>query len=112
MDRATVGRMDTRLLRTFATVARTENLTAAAERLHLVQSTVTAQVQALEEELRLRLLDGLPRGVLLTAAGREVRAQAEAVLEAESRLQAVAVSAGRAGGAGGRCARVSAGGGP
>ena len=98
MDRATVGRMDTRLLRTFATVARTENLTAAAERLHLVQSTVTAQVQALEKELGLRLLDRLPRGVLLTAAGREVLAQAEAVLEAESRLQAVAVSAAGAGG--------------
>jgi DNA-binding transcriptional LysR family regulator len=90
--------MDTRLLRTFATVAQTGNLTAAAERLHLVQSTVTAQVQALEKELDLRLFDRLPRGVLLTGAGREVLAQAEAVLEAESRLLAVAVSAGGAGG--------------
>ena len=90
--------MDTRLLRTFATVARTENLTAAAERLHLVQSTVTAQVQALEKELGLRLFDRLPRGVVLTGAGREVLAQAEAVLEAESRLRAVATSAGGAGG--------------
>jgi len=70
--------------RTFATVAQTENLTAAAERLHLVQSTVTAQVQALEKELDLRLFDRLPRGVVLTGAGREVLAQAEAVLEAES----------------------------
>jgi DNA-binding transcriptional LysR family regulator len=90
--------MDTRLLRTFATVAQTENLTAAAELLHLVQSTVTAQVQALEKELDLRLFDRLPRGVVLTGAGREVLAQAEAVLEAESRLLAVAVSAGGVGG--------------
>ncbi|WP_460060676.1 LysR family transcriptional regulator [Streptomyces sp. YKOK-I1] len=90
--------MDTRLLRTFAAVARTGNLTAAAERLHLVQSTVTAHVQALEKELGLRLLDRLPRGVVLTGAGREVLAQAEAVLEAESRLRAVAASAGGAGG--------------
>ncbi|MFI0723618.1 LysR family transcriptional regulator [Streptomyces sp. NPDC021224] len=90
--------MDTRLLRTFATVARTENLTAAAEHLHLVQSTVTAQVQALEKEFGLRLFDRLPRGVVLTGAGREVLAQAEAVLEAESRLRAVAASAGGAGG--------------
>ncbi|MEU0061509.1 LysR family transcriptional regulator [Streptomyces sp. NPDC006334] len=89
--------MDTRLLRTFATVARTENLTAAAERLHLVQSTVTAQVQALEKELDLRLFDRLPRGVVLTGAGREVLTQAEAVLEAESQLRAVAASAGGAG---------------
>ncbi|MDH6116187.1 LysR family transcriptional regulator [Kitasatospora sp. GAS204B] len=90
--------MDTRLLRTFATVARTENLTAAAERLHLVQSTVTAQVQALEKELDLRLFDRLPRGVVLTGAGREVLAHAEAVLEAESRLRAVAASTGCADG--------------
>ena len=90
--------MDTRLLRTFATVAKTENLTAAAERLYLVQSTVTAQVQALEKELDLRLFDRLPRGVVLTGPGREVLAQAEAVLEAESRLMAVAVSAGAVGG--------------
>lgn len=98
MGRAIVEGMDTRLLRTFATVARTGNLTAAAEHLHLVQSTVTAQVQALEKELGLRLLDRLPRGVVLTGAGREVLAQAEAVLEAESRLRAVAASAGGAGG--------------
>lgn len=90
--------MDTRLLRTFATVARTANLTTAAERLHLVQSTVTAQVQALEKELGLRLFDRLPRGVVLTGAGREVLTQAETVLEAESRLRAVAASAGGAGG--------------
>src|SRR5690242_19885112 len=79
-----VDGMDTRLLRTFTTVARTENLTAAAEDLHLVQSTVTAQVQALEKELDVRLFDRLPRGVVLTGAGREVLAQAEAVLEAEA----------------------------
>ncbi|MFI0938622.1 LysR family transcriptional regulator [Streptomyces sp. NPDC021020] len=90
--------MDTRLLRTFAAVARTGNLTAAAEHLHLVQSTVTAQVQALEKELGLRLFDRLPRGVVLTGPGGEVLAQAEAVLEAESRLRAVAASAGGAGG--------------
>ncbi|WP_149183501.1 LysR family transcriptional regulator [Streptomyces sp. TRM49041] len=90
--------MDIRLLRTFATVAQTENLTAAAERLHLVQSTVTAHVQALEKELDLRLFDRLPRGVVLTGAGRVVLAQAEAVLEAESRLRAVAASAGGTGG--------------
>ncbi|WP_031517902.1 LysR family transcriptional regulator [Streptomyces sp. NRRL F-5123] len=90
--------MDTRLLRTFATVARTENLTAAAEHLHLVQSTVTAQVQSLEKDLGLRLFDRLPRGVVLTGAGREVLTQAQAVLEAESQLRAVAASAGGAGG--------------
>jgi DNA-binding transcriptional LysR family regulator len=59
---------------------------------------VTAQVQALEKELGLRLFDRLPRGVVLTSAGREVLAHAEAVLEAESRLRTVATSAGGAGG--------------
>lgn len=90
--------MDTRLLRTFAAVARTGNLTAAAHHLHLVQSTVTAHVQVLEKELGLRLFDRLPRGVVLTPGGREILGQAEAVLEAEARLQAVAAAAGGVGG--------------
>ena len=89
MTRATVGGMDTRLLRTFTTVARTENLTAAAERLHLVQSTVTAQVQALEKELGLRLLDRLPRGVMLTAAAVSLWRRLSLLEECRSRAKQV-----------------------
>ncbi|MEV4439561.1 LysR family transcriptional regulator [Streptomyces sp. NPDC049577] len=85
--------MDTRLLRTFAAVARTESFTATAAELHLAQSTVTAQIQALEKELGTRLFDRLPRGVAVTDAGRRLLEEAERVLDAESRLRAVAAAA-------------------
>ncbi|MEU4213242.1 LysR family transcriptional regulator [Streptomyces sp. NPDC026206] len=86
--------MDTRLLSTFTTVARTESFTAAATELHLAQSTVTAQMQALEKELGARLFDRLPRGAAITEAGRRLLQEAEKVLEAESRLRAAAAAEG------------------
>ncbi|MEU5048985.1 LysR family transcriptional regulator [Streptomyces sp. NPDC021096] len=86
--------MDTRLLRTFTTVAGTASFTTAAAELHLAQSTVTAQVQALEKELGTRLFDRLPRGVAITEVGRRLLAEAEGVLDAESRLRAAAAADG------------------
>ncbi|WP_190108490.1 LysR family transcriptional regulator [Streptomyces cinnamoneus] len=86
--------MDTRLLRTFTTVVRTRSFTATAAELHLAQSTVTAQVQALEKELGTRLFDRLPRGVAVTEAGRRLLGEAESVLDAESRLRAAAAADG------------------
>ncbi|TVL90444.1 LysR family transcriptional regulator [Streptomyces sp. SAJ15] len=86
--------MDTRLLRTFTTVVRTRSFTATAAELHLAQSTVTAQVQALEKELGTRLFDRLPRGVAVTEAGRRLLSEAESVLDAESRLRAAAAADG------------------
>ncbi|MEH6378580.1 LysR family transcriptional regulator, partial [Streptomyces sp. KLMMK] len=61
--------MDTRLLHTFLTLARTGSFTAAAAELHLAQSTVTVQIRALEKELGTRLFDRLPRGASITATG-------------------------------------------
>ncbi|MCA6091915.1 LysR family transcriptional regulator [Streptomyces sp. SCA3-4] len=86
--------MDTRLLRTFTTVVRTRSFTATAAELHLAQSTVTAQVQALEKELGTRLFDRLPRGVAVTEAGRRLLGEAESVLDAVSRLRAAAAADG------------------
>ncbi|MEU7135021.1 LysR family transcriptional regulator [Streptomyces sp. NPDC046261] len=86
--------MDTRLLRTFTTVAGTGSFTTAATRLHLAQSTVTAQVQALEKELGTRLFDRLPRGVAVTEVGRRLLVEADSMLDAESRLRAAAAADG------------------
>lgn len=61
--------MDTRLLRTFTTLARTGGFTAAAAELHLAQSTVTVHIRTLERELGTRLFDRLPTGTLLTESG-------------------------------------------
>lgn len=89
-----LSRVDTRLLRTFTTLARTESFTAAAAELHLAQSTVTVQIRALEKELGARLFDRLPRGALITEAGRRLLDEAESVLDAEARLRASAAAEG------------------
>jgi DNA-binding transcriptional LysR family regulator len=79
--------VDTDLLRTFLAVARRQSFTEAAADLHLVQSTVTSRIQALEKLLGVPLLDRLPDGTRLTHVGHQVIAHAHAVLDAERRLR-------------------------
>ncbi|MBD0421943.1 LysR family transcriptional regulator [Streptomyces sp. TRM S81-3] len=80
--------MDTRLLTTFTTLARTGGFTAAAAELHLAQSTVTVHIRTLERDLGVRLFDRLPTGARLTEAGRRLLEGAEDVLDAVARLRA------------------------
>ncbi len=61
--------MELRLLRTFRAVAERLNFTRAAEDLHLAQSSVSAQVRLLEEDLGVSLFDRIGRRILLTEAG-------------------------------------------
>ncbi|BDH08789.1 LysR family transcriptional regulator [Streptomyces seoulensis] len=86
--------METRLLQTFTTLARTGSFTSAANELRLAQSTVTVQIKALEKALGTRLFDRVARGALLTEDGRRLVGPAEEVLEAESRLFAAAAEEG------------------
>ena len=48
--------MDLRVLRYFLAVAREQNISSAAESLHLSQPTLSTQLKALEEELGKQLL--------------------------------------------------------
>lgn len=82
-----VDPVDTRLLRTLLVLARTGSFTATAAELHLVQSTVTSQVKALERHLGARLFDRLPSGARLTEAGRQAVEHAREVLTSEQRLR-------------------------
>ncbi len=61
-----------RHIRAFLTIAETRNFTRAASDLHVSQSALTVQVQQLEESLGVRLFDRNKRGVMLTAAGKDV----------------------------------------
>ncbi|MFI7579054.1 LysR substrate-binding domain-containing protein [Kocuria kalidii] len=97
--------MDTQLLRTFVLVARSGSFTATARDLSYVQSTVTAQLQALERHVGARLLDRLPRGAVPTEAGARLLPYAEQLLDLETALVA-AVSA-PAGGPAGRVRLVA-----
>jgi DNA-binding transcriptional LysR family regulator len=58
--------MHPRLLKTFLAVARSRNVTRAAEQVHLAQSRVSDQIQALETELGAELFVRTRQGLLLT----------------------------------------------
>jgi DNA-binding transcriptional LysR family regulator len=62
--------MDTELARTFLMVAATGNFVAAASRLHVTQSTVSARVHTLEATLGARLFQRGRNGAELTPAGK------------------------------------------
>lgn len=62
--------MEVRQLQTFCILAEELSFTRTAERVHTVQSNVTTQIKALENELRAQLFDRLGRRVVLTEAGR------------------------------------------
>lgn len=72
--------MDIRALRTFAACARLQHFTRAAEELSYAQSTVTAQVRALEEDLGVPLFDRVGRSVVLTPAGARLQGYAQRIL--------------------------------
>ncbi len=72
--------MELRHLTTFRVVATRLSFTRAAEALDYAQSSVTAQIQTLEEELGVALFERLGKRVLLTDAGLRLLAYAEKVL--------------------------------
>lgn len=72
--------MELRQLQTFRAVATTLSFTRSATALGYAQSSVTAQIQALEEELAVRLFDRLGTRVVLTDAGRRLLPYAEKLL--------------------------------
>ena len=55
-------------LRTFATVAELGQLTRAGEALHVSQPAITAQIKALEDELKVGLFARTSSGMLLTVS--------------------------------------------
>lgn len=73
--------MDLRQLTTFRMVAVTLSFSRAALALNYVQSSVTAQIQSLEEELGTRLFDRLGKKVALTDAGTNLLPYAEKMLD-------------------------------
>jgi DNA-binding transcriptional LysR family regulator len=82
--------MEFNRLRSFAAVAEAGHLTRAAEKLHISQPALSAQIKALEDELDLPLFERTPAGMILTAAGRRLLAEAEKVLAAAQTLHAEA----------------------
>jgi DNA-binding transcriptional LysR family regulator len=77
-------------LRSFVAVADVGHLTRAAEKLHVSQPAVSAQIKALEDELDLALFERTSSGMVLTSAGARLLTDAERVLAAAEALRTVA----------------------
>jgi DNA-binding transcriptional LysR family regulator len=73
--------MEIRHLRTFLTVAGLLSFNKAAERLNYAQSSVSAQIQVLEEELGVQLFDRMGRYILLTEPGERLIQYAEKIID-------------------------------
>lgn len=75
--------MELRDLKTFVVVASLLSFNRAGRILGAAQSTVSVRIQALEEELGVRLFDRLGRGVALTEAGERLLEYARKIGELE-----------------------------
>ena len=72
--------MDTELARTFLTVVAAGNFISAADRLHVTQSTVSARIHSLEEQLGCRLFVRNKAGTTLTPSGQQFQKHASTLV--------------------------------
>jgi DNA-binding transcriptional LysR family regulator len=78
--------MNFRHLEAFVATAQSGSVTHAAEKLLRTQPTVSGQLKELEEELGVSLFHRLPRGVELTAPGRELLHRSQQILNERQKL--------------------------
>jgi len=87
--------MELRHLRYFVAVGEEQHYGRAAQRLRVAQPALSRQIQDLEAEIGFKLLDRLPRGVKISAAGKyfldDARRVLQQVNEATTRARRVAL---------------------
>ncbi|RCX02185.1 LysR family transcriptional regulator [Marinomonas foliarum] len=74
------------LLRTFMVVAETLNLTEAAKQLHKAPSTISMQLNRLEDLIANPLMERGQHGVRLTAVGEQLKAHAQQLLNLHDQI--------------------------
>lgn len=79
--------MELRVLQYFLAVAREQNISAAAQALHLTQPTLSRQLRDLEEELGKPLMIRGSRKITLTEDGMLLRKRAEEILDLVGRTE-------------------------
>ena len=78
--------MNMKQLETFYWVERLGSFSAAAERVHATQSTISMRIQELEQSLGVRLFDRSHRMARLTAKGRELLPYVRQMVELTSAI--------------------------
>ncbi len=80
-------------LRFFVAVAQSGSLSAAARQLKVDHATVSRRLSALEAELKMRVVDRLPRACVPTAAGRQILELAANMEESAFAIERLAFAA-------------------
>lgn len=79
--------MELRVLKYFLMVAREENITHAAQLLHVTQPTLSRQIRDLEEELGVKLFERSNHRIVLTQDGLLLRRRAQEIVDLAERTQ-------------------------
>lgn len=80
--------MELRVLKYFLIVAREENITKAANLLHLTQPTLSRQLMQLEDELGVRLFERSKRNIILTEEGLRLKQRAQEIVALADKTKA------------------------
>lgn len=81
--------MDIRHFRTFKSIIEEGNFSNAALKLGYTQSTVTAQIQQLEQELSIKLFEKIGRNMVLTNSGKELIPHVNELLSTIKKIESV-----------------------
>ncbi len=73
--------MELRIMRYFLMITKTENITKAAEMLHITQPTLSRQIRELEDELGVVLFERDTRKLRLTSEGILLKERAQEIIE-------------------------------
>lgn len=73
--------MELKYLPTLKAILETGSFYGAAKKLNYAQSTITFQIQQMEQELSIKLFEKIGRRMVLTQAGREILPYVDAILE-------------------------------
>lgn len=79
--------LEFRLIKYFLAVAREENITKAADALHITQPTLSRQLAQLEDDLNVKLFIRGKRNIVLTNEGMLFRRRAEEIFELVDKTQ-------------------------
>ena len=79
--------MEIRMMKYFLMVAREENMTRAAEILHVTQPTLSRQIMQLEEELNCKLFRRSNHNIYLTQEGMLLKKRVQDIVELEENIR-------------------------
>lgn len=81
--------MDIRHLKTFKSIIEEGNFSNAALKMGYTQSTVTSQIQQLEQELSIKLFEKIGRNMVLTTLGKELIPYANELLDTVKKIESI-----------------------